>query len=512
MRIVKQRAVELLGLESRQLEVQCQRCERLAAKLAGCYLGGMSGKSVTAAEQRIRMQAAVVTAQVAMLQSIKEADARNAALVGSLPTTSPGVLDTQVAQERLDEARASIARFEKQMETAVTNAERFNALLSSCDPTLQYGGSTPGLIDICGLKAGYHSLIAGQEAIVSYNERVIEQAQQYKEQSAALYAGVNTATADQALASMRSYAGTGTWGDVTWAGRLRLDLDVASAKYAQTHKEKSPLERFLEGDLSVADSAVSGKREFGAVVAGIPVRSTLYGELLGVSASAKPYKRGGIEQGDDGKEEKKSSSGFEAEARVHAAQGTVTTEAGILGFSAKLTALSGSVTGALGASLLNEGTFAPSVTAKAGSKASVLSGEVSSKAGIEGFDYHAKTKGSFLTESVEAGISYGPEGFEAKLGSESYLATGELSTGFTFLGVSVDATTEAKVGGKGGDAAMSVTPTSLEGELGVGLGLGAGVKVKVDWSGLRKTLKRLGVDVNDWWRPSGVGGSKEEVR
>ena len=59
---------------------------------------------------------------------------------------------------------------------------------------------------------------------------------------------------------------------------------------------------------------------------------------------------------------------------------------------------------------------------------------------------------------------------------------------------------------------MSVTPTSLEGELGVGLGLGAGVKVKVDWSGLRKTLKRLGVDVNDWWRPSGVGGSKEEVR
>lgn len=513
MRIVKQRAVELLALESRQIQTQCQRCERLANRLASCYLGGMSGKSVTAAEQRIRMQAAAVMAQVSLLQSVGEADRHNAALVEALPTTSPGVLDTQIAQERLDEAKASITRFDEQMKGAVSRAEQFNAALQASDVALSYGGTVPGLIDVCKLRAGYRSLIAGQEAIVSYNERILEQAQRYEEQSAALYQGVDTAIATHALESMQSFSRSGMWGDVSWAGKLRMDLALASARSVEAREDKPILERFLDGELSASRSVVSGKEEMGSTLAGIPLRTTLSGELLGATVSLKPYQKSDTSKGDDNTEQKSASVGVEAEASGYVAQGKMTMEAGIAELSAKASVLTGSVTGTLGASLYNKGSFAPSATAKAEAKASVLSGEVANKVGVDGFDYHTKAKGSFATGKAEAGFSYGPEGFEAKWGSEAYVATGELSTGITVLGVKVDAVKEAKVAGQGVTAGLCVTPTSMEGRLGAGLGLGAGVKVKVDWSGLTKTLKRLGATVSEWWpsvHASSKAGSEEK--
>ena len=127
MRIVMGQATGARQSEITQLEGQCGKCMRQINKLGGWSLAGMSGASITAEEQRIRMNAAVVRAQLSFYQSLANADRQNLALVQALPTTSAGVLDTGVAQDRVNRARQQMHVFGAHMNEALGTARILNA-------------------------------------------------------------------------------------------------------------------------------------------------------------------------------------------------------------------------------------------------------------------------------------------------------------------------------------------------------------------------------------------------
>ena len=84
MRIVKQQACAVLRQEMGQLETQCQRCQAQIDKFASLSRCGLSGSSVAAAQERMRMQASVATSHLVLFRSLAQADRHNLALVSAL--------------------------------------------------------------------------------------------------------------------------------------------------------------------------------------------------------------------------------------------------------------------------------------------------------------------------------------------------------------------------------------------------------------------------------------------
>ncbi|MCI6843971.1 MAG: hypothetical protein MR874_04335, partial [Coriobacteriaceae bacterium] len=108
MRIVKAEATGVLDSNASRLEEQIGRCQAEIDKFSRMALVGFSGVASDALVSRIRGQVPVLYAQKAFYSSLKEAERSNSSAVAGLPETSPGVLDTDVAQQRIDEARESV--------------------------------------------------------------------------------------------------------------------------------------------------------------------------------------------------------------------------------------------------------------------------------------------------------------------------------------------------------------------------------------------------------------------
>lgn len=491
MRIVKQQACSVLQKEISQLVTQCQRCNRQVEKLSSLSLAGVSGKSVDAAEERMRMQASVAQAHRAFFGELLSADRKNLQLVTALPETSPGVLDTNEAQERMDQAQRTKETLERQRDDAVARAQSANALaMESVEE-----GEPVSLIDVSGIATTYQRLIAVQENIIKRNERILLRARQYERDAAAAYHGIETSYVVAARRSTCCYLNSGTWGEQSWTNRLSLHISASALRSRSEVKQPSIVERFIAGDLTTSRSVCTGGVSETHTVLGIEGEVVAKGSAFGMTAFAKPYAKSGTSDNDG---QKKASVGAETGVRASVAEGQVGIDWGLLHSTTKGSVLGGAVSGSLGASLYSEGEFNPSAEAKLKGNVHALRGEQSIRLGTDDLAYSTKASGEIATAKVEAGMHVGSDGIEVSYGSEAYTATGELSTGITVLGVSVSIAKEGKLGGKGAAVGARIAPTCVEGRLAAGLGVGAGVKVKVDWSGLGASLSRWGDKIRSW--------------
>ena len=486
MRIVIGQASGMLQAEISQLEGQSAKCMRQINKL-GCWsLEGMSGASVAAEEQRIRMNAAVVRVQLSFLQSLAGADRQNLSLVQALPTTSPGVLDTAVAQDRADRARQLMRTLDTHMNEALASARTLNAQAEE-EEWEDYEPISLG--EIC---TRYQSLISGQQMVVQMNESVLEAANRYDAESRAIYASVQVDRLQQAQKSVGGYLESGNWGSTTWATATWLEGTVRSGPYA------SPglLQRFLAGDLAASGTVASGGVSGATTIAGIAASGNIVGELLGGKVSLKPYGTGG---GKLGKSSSTIGIGVEANAEGHLAQGVATASLGSIAAQADVRVLGANASAKLGASLIDGGTFDPSIAAKAEASGSVLEGSASVSSELGPLSQTMKANGSLFTAEAEAGASLGVDGLEAKVGAEAYVAQGSISRELSLFGVKVGLTVEGSAGGAGGNAGGKVGLDSVEGEIGLGLGLGLGAKVKIDWGDALKGFTREAMLFELWW-------------
>ena len=484
MRIVKEQAVAALRREMGALEQQARHCQRQADKFSDIRFEGLAGASVTAAEQKMRMQASVARAHQRLCQTLKVADGQNVGLVQGLPTTSPGVLDTDEAQDRIDQAREHIRLLERNRQVAVDRARAANRSMAAC----------PGapLVDIGALRRQYDVLIQSQRIIIKRNQLILERAQEYERASTDLYRSVDASYLAQAHESVRCYLSGGTWGSTAWVGSLALARAVDAHLGELAAPKDDVVRQFAEGRLKYHDDVLHGSttttRGDRVLVAS--------GEVLGLDLSIKPYSESGKKVGED---EDKTALGAKAEASLSIAKGSVKERAGIVEASASGSVLTGAVSGALGCAMPSEEGYVPSLTAKVSSSASVLSGNMGVQVGDVDYNAHTKLSGTVLAAEAEAGVSFGDSGAEVKVGAEAYVAKGTISGGVTFLGVAVDVSLEAKAGGAGAKAAAGASLTSVEGELGLGLVVGLSAKVKVDWSGLLGACDRLARSVESWW-------------
>ena len=486
MRIVIGQASGMLQAEISQLEGQSAKCLRQIGKLGGWSLEGMSGASVTAEEQRIRMNVAIVRAQLSFCQSLASADRENLSLVQALPTTSPGVLDTSVAQDRANRARLLMRVFDTHMNEALGTARSLNARAQE----EEWEDYTP--ISLGAIRTRYQSLISGQQLVVRTNESVLEAASRYDAASRAIYASVQVDLLRQSRSSIGSYLQNGSWGSTTWATTIFLEGAVRSGPFS------SPglLQRFLAGDLAASGVVASGGVAGTATIAGIGASGSVVGELLGGKVSLKPYGSGGRKLGKD------SSTigiGVEANAEGHVAKAFAETSFSGVSARANARVLGGSASAKLGASLMDGGRIDPSISAEAQASGSVIEGDASVRADFGPVGQSMSARGSVLTASAQAGASLGLGGSEVKAGAEAYVAKGEISREISLFGVSMGITVEGSAGGAGGNAGGKVGLESIEGEIGLGLGLGLGAKVKVDWSEAVRGLTREAMLLELWW-------------
>ena len=504
MRIAKERAAAVLSNEATKLSRQIGLCERQRAKLSAASFGGLSGKSITAAERNVRMQAAIATAHQMFYSSLMQADRANAQLVASLPTTSAGVLDTCVAQDRARAARESMGFLETAKERALAQARASNEALAVAAP---FGCAAP--VDIGALCASYDALIEAKREVAELNEDILRRAEQYQSDAASCYSGVDTSFIAQALASSNEFVRTGGWGGVSWVGHMELVLSHAARERERAYEQQRQVDavnRFLAGDVGVEGTAASGSGEASFSPYGIPVAGAAEGSLLGVAGKVAPEGNGNLDPVDD---ELNLAGGVQGSLEGYAAQGSASLDAGEYVHAegeAQVWAMSAAASA--GATLYEEGVFSPSLNAGYELGLTGLSHEESVRVGSQDFNVHAQSSAELLSLESSAEATFGSQGIGLSFGDEAYVAQGTIGRGITFMGVSMDVSLTGKIGGAGGTAGAKITRDYAMGSIGLGLGAGLGFAVRVDWSGAAAAAQRTWESAQSWW--NGIWNSSEE--
>ena len=489
MRIVKTQAISMLQAENALLEMQRARCWGQVNKFETINFGAMRGMSVDRAQEKLRMQSAIGTAHLSFYDSLISANGNNMSLVHALPETSPGVLDTSVAQERMEKALRQIRSLQRGMQDAIERVRRINEALwqAFASSSQDDAGASWSPLQEGPVRAHYQRLIESQRLVANANKRILTRASEYDRKSLEVYRGVEISYLRQAVGSSDSFVAAGDWGNTGWVGQLKTFAASGGIKrpHATSGASKSLLQQFLAGELKEETSFAGGGVNATTTFLGIPTSGALSGDILGLSLVLKPYGKGSKKKSED-----EGSSGFggEAELEVYGARGEAQGTFGLLNTTSEVKGLTGTLNGSLGASLFSKDGLSPSLEAGGKLEGSVLASETNMSLGVEDYDIHAKAEGNALTANSEATIHMGVDGMEARVGAEAYAATGGLTCGLTLFGVKFDASVEGKAVGAGANAGGKLETASAEGELGIGLGVGLGVKVKVDWSGVGSLL------------------------
>lgn len=211
-------------------------------------------------------------------------------------------------------------------------------------------------------------------------------------------------------------------------------------------------------------------------------------DILGASAGVNTNFRNNFEDGDVG-------VSIDAYAETHLVQGKAEGSYGPLSGSIEGAVGVAAVSGSLGASLFNDGMFAPSVSGDIEAKVVGAEGSAKARLGNDNVNINGSAKGSVMeakayakgtagviTETDEFGNTTYSVGAEGKVGAEAYAAQGEVSGGIDIFGIKINATLEGKAGGAGVTAEGKVTTGGVSGKIGAGLGLGAGIGISIDWS------------------------------
>ncbi len=242
---------------------------------------------------------------------------------------------------------------------------------------------------------------------------------------------------------------------------------------------------------------ISGAVTGAATVGGVRADGSLSGEVGGASyeikhgfynKNKKNEKTGEMEIDSLGVEE--SISG-----EIHLLKGGAKGNWGYLYGDAE--AEVGKVSGiaAIGACLFKDGVLSPQIYGKLGASAEGITGSANLGVGSEENNIHGKAEGTVGKAEVgaEAGIgriTYEDEhgnqvsgyGVQGKVSAEAYAVEGEVSCGFTLMGIDFDIGVEGKAGGAGVEAGGQITTGGVSGSIGAGAGVGAGLNVSIDWS------------------------------
>lgn len=241
---------------------------------------------------------------------------------------------------------------------------------------------------------------------------------------------------------------------------------------------------FVLGEVGVEGAAVSGGVAFSGTVLGMDASLNASGSLAGGYANGKLT----VDREDLGVKVSGKTSSWLAQGSLEATLGSAAW--GMSGSVGEVSA-----TGEIGASLFQDGKFAPTVYGSAKAEVSAAKGEMHYQNGTENFNQHLSASGTLLGAEAEAsgtigmitrtdenGVETTEFGAEGKVGAEAYLAEGKVSGGFTLFGIKFDLELSGKAGGAGVEAGGQVTTGGASGEIGAGLGLGIGLKFSIDWS------------------------------
>lgn len=498
MRIVKSTATAILEDEKKALEAQVELCKQQESKISSISLMGMKGKGVEAVQRNIQRQSKVVKSHRLLFESLADIDGQNVAAIEALPETSQGVIDTEVAQDRIDRANAAVRELVSQQLTALANARRANSnarIAYNNNPARSpYSTFTPPC-SISSINTQYGQLIGAQLSIVRVNQSIIDKASEYDRLSEALYQRVDLSIVSESTKSVNSYLATGSWGSSDWESRLAQNSFWGGVW------------TFITGDAKVSAAMAETPSDWGKAEGdflGIGYTGAVSGKLFSGSASIKPYGKYKDEcsynkDSDEYEEHTALSVGVIAAAEASFLEGKAEGKYGWGHADAKAQVLTGAVSGTLGASLMKDGKLDPSLKAELAGSVSIAKGEANVRAGSNDYNVHGKAEGDLFTAKAQAGVSVGKDGVTAKAGAEAYAAQGKVSGGITILGVKIDVGLEGKAGGAGAKAAAEAKARYVKGELGIGLGLGAGVSFSVDWSGAPEAIGNAWNGIQNWW-------------
>lgn len=466
MRIVKAEATGVLDSNASRLEEQIGRCQAEIDKFSRMALVGFSGVASDALVSRIRGQVPVLYAQKAFYSSLKEAERSNSSAVAGLPETSPGVLDTDVAQQRIDEARESIDSLRRKQSEALRSA----SLIELVCP-----------IRLGAIYSYYDSLIEAQNSRITHYELVLRRFEEYEAEAQGYYDSVDRRQLDVSDEAVGRYNQTGSWGltglEAYLSPLVPQELPYALGGFVVNAFTNPKQELFHGsyipfGDHSFGDGVVSGK---------------LSGGLFNVTVRAGTSGKFKHTFGKDGKPECNESAYIETE--LSGAHGHGEMRAGRGSAEADVKVGSASAKGELGGGIFDkDGKVNPNLLAKASASVSFLEASGKASYGSEENNVHAKAEGKVGTADLSAQASVGAGGISAKAKAETYAVKGSVSGGVTLMGIKVDVKVEGGAGGASFKGGGEVTRHSANFEIGAGLGLGAGVSVNVDWSGFPGAL------------------------
>lgn len=221
MRVEKSLLMDAIGTENAMLESSLEACERQISTLAGALSDtGLQSEAYQAIRDRITtLRIPLAKAQHNVFEALHDDNGQNSGAVSALPETSPGVADTDEAQERIYALESANDGYRRQIDEAAALGLDTGEIVASCQPLME----------------------ANQRVIDELND-VILQIQAYADASSGYYSDTEAAMQTLAAAdqSLTSYLSGGGYGDLSWA-------ETAAAEY---------------GDWQVADRLGVSKADF----------------------------------------------------------------------------------------------------------------------------------------------------------------------------------------------------------------------------------------------------------
>lgn len=238
-------------------------------------------------------------------------------------------------------------------------------------------------------------------------------------------------------------------------------------KYAGDFYKDDEWKDPFEGKMSISKELINAK---GSVLSGDNY------DVLGYEAKSNDTLSFNLKDGEVGAK-------IDATLEGYLAKGEAESQIGVLSLEGEGKLGVGTVKGEAGVAIFSDGEFKPELNLEAKAEVSGIYGKGSATVGNDQYNVHAGAKGSLGYAGAEAKVGMGADGLTAKASAEAYAAKGEVSGGFTVLGIKVDVVGEGKAGGAGVKGGFGADSNGFEVEGGLGVLVGVGGKLKVDWSG-----------------------------
>lgn len=254
-------------------------------------------------------------------------------------------------------------------------------------------------------------------------------------------------------------------------------------------KEHKIAGKFINNELEISGSALSGELSGETDLFGITTAGTVCGSLLYGEAGIK-NKMSWTYEDDDGNREFGISC--EAEAAGALAKGKAEGNIGWLHGSAEGSVITGAISGEAEAILWKDGKFNPSIYVGAKAEGSVLQGKAEAGFGSDQYGIYGKADGDLLHAEAEAKAGAGyigtdkngnaQYGVSAKASAIASAAQGKVKGGITVFGIDIDVGIKGYAGAVGVEAGGSISTSGVHANVSGAFALGIGLDISVDWS------------------------------